>query len=122
MTKKKIVSRERAKRYIKFYKKEYNIAEDIQPTFWQAVLKRCENPDIDINLLGVSDEYPKCIRYPKSMFKKKLFNVEKEYGCTVTELVILISEEIIKRENTPIDPLELLEFEKRIERIEEKMI
>lgn len=110
----KVVSRERAEKYIGFYNTIYDIDTHVQPNFWEAVIMLCENPSCDEKVTKLNEEVPYCVRF-------------SDYGNghisrlgvqTVFELAQKISEAIIENETTPVDPFDILQMKAKIKELE----
>ncbi len=107
----KTVPREKASKYVEYYKTIYDINEQIQPNFWEAVIMLCENPNCNINLLNINNN-------EEGQWCVSGYNISKYGVKTVLELAQKISKDIIQTETTPIDPLEIMLIKAKLEELE----
>lgn len=110
----KTVPREKARKYVKYFSSVYEINQRVQPNFWEAVIMLCENSNCDVNLLNIdnSDDGKWCAGG---------YNISKYGADTVLELAQKISRAIIQNETMPIDPLEILEINAKLKKLEDKL-
>ena len=110
------IERERAEQYVQFYKGIYLISEDVQPYFWNAVIILCQDRKANPKKIGIIDNHY-CLR------KGNQHVHIRELGYqTVFDLAKKISEEIIKNETKPVDPLEVLKMKYDIKSLKESVI
>lgn len=109
----KVVSRERAEKYISFYNTIYDIDTRVQPNFWEAVIMLCENPSGDEKVTKLNEEAPYCVRFGCGNGHISRLGVQ-----TVFELAQKISEAIIQNETTPVDPFDILQMKAKIKELE----
>lgn len=113
------VPRDVAQGYInRYFKKIYPINEKMQPNFWEAVMVLCENKDADISLF-INEDNERCIIVGTRDMHYVYGNISSVVKDVknLSDLAKKIADQIIKRESTPVSPLEFFILQKQVERM-----
>ena len=113
-TKRITIPKERAMKYVEYLQNQCVVHESIKESFWEAVIMLCENPDCDVNELGIDEEQLICTRTIPAGLKSGL-NISSRY--TPME----IAKEIIDNETNPIDKLDFMIIKDKVLEMENRM-
>ena len=114
ITSKMGIPRERAMKYVEYLQNQCVVHEGNKESFWEAVIMLCENPDCDVNELGMDEEQLICTRTMPAGLQSGL-KISSRY--TPME----IAKEIIDNETNPIDKLDFMIIKDKVLEMENRM-
>ena len=108
------MTQDRVRKYIKFLREIYIVAPKIQPNFWEAVEKKCLNPNCT-DFVRLLNDNPCCLIKYYNNTGTLIPVLNYVPTNSVEEFVEQIVNEIIQMEATVIDPLDYFILKRKYE-------